>query len=117
MEGAAKNAAAAMNAIGSFLLMVVLLLERRSDALGARRLGPRRLARVNEQRRLVHFTGEQRGHGLQRARNALLDRGALVGCGLLQYPVHDFGLHARMANTQAQAPVVARAELRVDVAQ
>jgi hypothetical protein len=92
-------------------------LKIRSDAFGARRLRARRLAGVHQQGGLVHFAGEQRGHGLERARNALFDRGALVGRRLFQHPVDDLGLHARMPDAQPQAPIVARAQLGVDVAQ
>ena len=50
-------------------------------------------------------------------RRCLLDRLALLGRGLAQHVVDDLGLHARVADAEAQAPVVGAAELGLDVLQ
>src|SRR5256885_1429167 len=80
-------------------------------------LGAWRLGGVDQQGCLVHVAGLQFGPGLEGVGDAVLDQLALVGRGLLENPVGDFGLVARMAYADAQPPVVGRAQLGMDIAQ
>src|SRR5688500_1307763 len=105
------EAAASDSTSADRIALMGLLLEggarrSRSACFGrARRLGPRWLAGVHDLRGLVHFAGQQQGRRLERAVYALQDGFALVGGRLAQHPVDHLGLHAGVADADAQAPV------------
>ena len=76
-----------------------------APAFGRGGFGPRRLG-VDLHHRALHLAGQQQVERRQRLRRCLLDRLALVGRRLAQHVVDHLGLHARVADAQAQAPVV-----------
>ena len=87
-------------------------------SVGWRRgVGAWRFAGVHQKGCFFHVTSQKSGQCLERAVNALVNGDSVVLRGLFQHPVHDLVLVARMAHTQAQAPVVAATHLGVDIAQ
>ena len=72
---------------------------------------------MDQQGGFFHITRQKGGQRLERALNALVYGNVVVQRGFFQYPVDDFSLVARMAYSQAQAPVIATSELGVDVTQ
>ena len=67
--------------------------------------------------RPLHVASEAQRQDLDAAADGLVDCRTIVGRGLLQHVVGDRVPVARVADAQAQAPVVVRAEALRDVAQ
>ena len=74
-----------------------------------------RLAGVNQRSGFVHAVTQQVGQGALRAVYARVQGFALVWCGFFQNPVGHFRLVTRVPNAYAQAPVVRRTQLCMDV--
>ena len=80
-------------------------------------LGARRRVGVDLRGGFVHLARHQQRPGFEAVGNALFNGLLLVAGRFFQYPAGDFAFIARMANAQAQPPVIATAQLGVDVAQ
>ena len=65
---------------------------------------------------LFHLALHQHVSRFHRAGNALLNEVALLGHGFFEHPVDHLSFHARVAYADAQAPIIAGAQLGVNIA-
>src|SRR5574344_961995 len=66
---------------------------------------------------LVHLASQQQGPRLEAVGNAVFYGALLIGGGFFQHPAGNFTFMPRMANANAQPPIIAAAQLGVDIAQ